>query len=196
MKSTYDYLVDKVTNSLLKENAADADEAEIYRFGIEITILKSLHFLSYLVIAACMRKVLEFIIIFGVFYAFRRNVGGFHAKTRMGCYIFSCAAIAIALAAVGKETYPIFMGILALSELIVLVFIFPIRNENRPLDEEEISCFKKRLYMLIVLFVAVFTITEEMGCFCLVQLYTIGLTLATSLAVLGKIQEGGNLNEK
>ena len=189
MKSKYDYLLDKVTDSLLRQNSISMEEAEVYRFGVEVTILKALHLLSYFTIALCMKRVPEFIIIFGIFYAFRQNVGGYHAKTRMACYLFSCTAIAISLAVAGQEMNPIFMGGLAVCELLILVLLCPVKNENRPMDEEEISYFRNRLYKLVALYIVVFAVTGLLKIHWLLWLYTIGLTLATILAVLGKMQE-------
>lgn len=188
MKHTYDDLVNMLTNHLLKKDDVCMD-ADACRFGIEITILKFLHFVSYLAIAVCMKRVIEFMIIFIVFYAFRRNTGGYHARTRMGCYIFSCMAITAAMLVAGKEINVWIMAGLALCELAVLFWISPIENENRPLDEDEISCFRKRLYLLSAAFAIVFTVTGIAGYVQLICLYTIGLSLAAALAMLGKIQE-------
>lgn len=143
-----------------------------------------------------MRRVPEFIVIFSIFCAFRRNVGGFHAKTRTGCYLFSCSVIVMALAAAGNEIDPIFLYGLTFCELMLLLFVFPVKNENRPLDEEEIVCFRKRLFILILLYMAAFVLTAWARWFRLIQLYAIGLTLAASLALLGKIQERRNQNGK
>ena len=98
MKITYDYLVEKAVNCLVKENTASPEDVDIYRFGVEVTFLKIMHLFSDFLIAVCMKKVPEFLMIFGIFCAFRRNTGGYHAKTRVGCYVFSCLAVAAALA--------------------------------------------------------------------------------------------------
>ena len=37
------------------------------------------------------------------YFAFRKNTGGFHARTRLGCYLFSCTAVAAALLLAGAE---------------------------------------------------------------------------------------------
>lgn len=196
MRLTCDSLIDKAVDCFRKENIAGTDEEEIYRFGLEITLLKILHFISYFGIAACMKKIPEFIIIFGIFCTFRRNTGGFHAKTRMGCYLFSCLMVSISLAATGGEIHLRCIYGLSLCDLVVLWFISPVKNENRPMDQEEISCFRKRLCIIIAIYAFVFLFTVKLGYFYLVFLYSIGLTLTTVLAVFGKIQEGGNPGEK
>lgn len=179
--------MDKIVEGFVKENMAGTEEAEVYRFGVEVTLLKALHLLSYFIIAFCMGRVLEFILIFGIFCAFRRNTGGYHAGTRMGCYLFSCAAVTAALALTELEVPLAYLCGLSSCELIALMFISPVKNENRPMDDGEISCFRKRLYIMAAIYVTAFFFTVRLGYFRLVWLYTIGLTLVTSLALLGKI---------
>ena len=139
VKNAYDSMADRFAKYLTEEDCICAEEADAYRFGIEVTFLKLVHIASYLLIAVCMKRVLEFIVIFGIFYAFRKNTGGFHARTRLGCYLFSCTAIAAALLLAGAElSGKITMGLTAAC-LIVLFCISPVRHENRSLEEEEIS---------------------------------------------------------
>lgn len=96
-KNIYDSMIDRITAHLTEAGCICAEEADVYRFGIEVTFLKLVHIVSYLLIALCMGHVLEFVIIFGIFYVFRKNTGEFHARTRPGCYLFSCAAVTVAL---------------------------------------------------------------------------------------------------
>ncbi len=189
MKITYDYLVEKAVNCLVKENTASPEDVEIYRFGVEVTFLKTMHLFSDFLIAVCMKKVPEFLIIFGIFCAFRRNTGGYHAKTRVGCYVFSCLAVAAALEATEAEVRLLYICMISLCEAVILILISPVENENRPLDEEEISCFKKRLYILTAIYFTALIITIKMGYFQLLWLFTIGLSLTTILTLLGKFQE-------
>lgn len=93
MKTVTEILVEKILGNLIESNSIDVADVEIYKFGIETTLLKALHYTSYFLMALYMNKVFEFTIIFTVFYIFRRNTGGYHARTRIGCYLFSCVAI-------------------------------------------------------------------------------------------------------
>lgn len=91
----YRNLIDKITYDLVTDNSIDSSDVDAYKFGLEVTILKAFHYVSYIVLALCMKKFFEFVIIFAVLYVFRRNTGGYHAQTRIGCYLFSCAVIFI-----------------------------------------------------------------------------------------------------
>lgn len=189
VKNAYDSMADRFAKYLTEEDCICAEEADAYRFGIEVTFLKLVHIASYLLIAVCMKRVLEFIVIFGIFYAFRKNTGGFHARTRLGCYLFSCTAVAAALLLAGAElSGKITMGLTAAC-LIVLFCISPVRHENRSLEEEEISFFRRRLWLLSAIYTIGVILMELTGYGRLAGLLLSGLLLVTALAVLGKLQQ-------
>ncbi len=182
-------MADRFAKYLTEEDCICAEEADAYRFGIEVTFLKLVHIASYLLIAVCMKRVLEFIVIFGIFYVFRKNTGGFHARTRLGCYLFSCTAVAAALLLAGAElSGKITMGLTAAC-LIVLFCISPVRHENRSLEEEEISFFRRRLCLLSAIYTIGVILMELTGYGRLAGLLLSGLLLVTALAVLGKLQQ-------
>ncbi|MDE5830137.1 MAG: accessory gene regulator B family protein, partial [Clostridia bacterium] len=160
----------------------------VYKFGVETTLLKALHYTSYFVIALCMNKFLEFIIIFAVFYIFRRNTGGYHAQTRIGCYLFSCAVIFLSLFATGLTFSWWVAAMISILDIVVLLILSPVRNSNRNLDMDEIACFRHRLRILSVIFAVVYIATIILGAEYFTELFTIGLTLDTVLTILGTMQ--------
>lgn len=188
MKNIYEVVVDKIIVNLIKNNSIDSADVEIYRFGIEVTILKALHYTSYLVIALCMNKLLEFAVIFGVFYIFRRNTGGFHAKTRIGCYLFSCAVIFLSLFA--TEFSFAWRGMMTVSilDLIMLLILSPAQHSNRKLEDEDVAYFRRRLKIISLIFLIVYAVTTGIREMYLIELYSIGVTMVTVLTILGKLQ--------
>lgn len=188
MKSVSEALVDRILDKLIENNSIDAADAEVYKFGVETILLKALHYTSYFVIALCMNKFLEFAIIFAVFYIFRRNTGGYHAQTRIGCYLFSCAVIFLSLFATELSFSWQGAAIISILDIIILLILSPVQNSNRNLDTEEIVYFRHRLRILSVIFFVVYigTIGLKLGYF--ITLYTIGVTMDTLLTILGKLQ--------
>lgn len=188
MNEKYKHFVDKIANKLVADHTIDATEIEAYKFGIEVTILKVIHYVSYIAIALCMRKLFELVIIFAIFYSFRRNTGGFHAKTRLGCYVFSCAVIFLSLFA--TELSFAWWGMTAVSvlDLIVLLILSPVQHINRKLDAEDIACFRRRLKIISLTFLIIYAVTSGLGGLYLVKLYTIGATMVTLLTVMGKLE--------
>jgi len=152
-----------VSNEIINEK-----EADLYKFGTECLVLKLIHCISYLCIAACFQMVPELIVIGCVLIPLRRNAGGYHAKTKTGCYIFSCCYIAVILfLSKAQINQVLWWGALALSDAVIFIKS-PADNENKRLDEEELVHYRKKARL--ILFIA------NAGCLVLyaVHFYYIG----------------------
>lgn len=188
MDEKYRNLIDKITYGLVADNSIASKDLEAYKFGLEVTILKAFHYVSYIAIALCMKKFLEFVIIFAVLYAFRRNTGGYHAQTRIGCYLFSCTVIFLSLFATGISFSWWGAAIISILDIIILLILSPVQNSNRNLDTEDIEYFRHRLRILSVIFFVVYIATIGLKAEYFITLYTIGLTMVTFLTILGKLK--------
>lgn len=188
MKTLYEQLVDKITYSLIENKQISAEDEDAYRFGTEVTLLKNIHFISYLIIAALMEKAFEFLVVFVIFYSFRRNTGGLHCRTRLGCYLFSCTVVFLSLFATELSFGWWDMTVVSIFDLIVLLILSPAQHINRQLDAEDIACFRRRLKKLSLVFLITYAIISGLGGVYLVKLYTIGLTMDTLLTIMGKLQ--------
>lgn len=136
---------------LISNEIITAKEADLYKFGIECLALKLIHCISYLCIAACFKMVPELIVIGCILIPLRRNAGGYHAKTKMGCYIFSCFYIAIILFVSKAEIDQVlWWGAFALSDAVIF-FKSPVDNENKRLDGEEVIHYRRKARYILIL---------------------------------------------
>lgn len=188
MSEKYKCFVDKIANKLVADHTIDAAEIEAYKFGIEVTILKIIHYVSYIAIALCMRKFLEAVVIFAVLYTFRRNTGGFHAKTRLGCYAFSCAVIFLSLLSTHLSIDWRVLTAVSILDLVVLLILSPVQHSNRRMDVDDIGYFRRRLMYVSTLYAVLYIVTTGLGAEYCIALYTIGLTFNILLTIMGKLQ--------
>lgn len=188
MGEKYRYLIEKITYGLVADSTINSADVEAYKFGLEITILKAFHYVSYIAIALCMNKLLEFAVIFVVLYIFRRNTGGYHAQTRIGCYLFSCVVIFLSLFTTEISFSWQSAAIISFLDIFILLILSPVKNSNRNLDTEDMEYFKHRLKILSVIFFVVYIATIGLRAGYFISLYTIGLTMDTLLTILGKLQ--------
>ncbi len=139
------------TKRLIFYHIISEEDAEVYKFGMECLILKIIHCISYLCIAVSLQRVPELILIGSVLIPLRRNAGGYHAKTKTGCYLFSCCYIFIILL-LSHFTINQFLlwGLLALSDAIIYV-LSPADNENKRLDEKEKEFYRKKAREILIL---------------------------------------------
>ena len=189
-------MTDRVLNQLIKLNIIDSEDEEIYRFGLEGISLKLIHYLSYLLIAVLLHEGMRFLIFFSAFLLLRKNAGGYHAKTKGGCYVSSCITvlcmtICIKEAVGWRNLIPV-TGILTVLADIVIFALAPLGNRNRILEQEEIIAFRRRSYAFLIL--------ENVFAILLVMIgikeYAFPVVLAiiceVVLLLLEKMREGSN----
>lgn len=176
-------------------NIITEEESEIYAFGIECLVLKLIHCLSYFGIAVCLRMVPELIVIGGVLIPLRRSAGGYHAKTKAGCYMFSCFYIFVLLllskAAINQFVW---WGVLFLADGI-LFFMSPLDNNNKKLDIKEIVYYRKKTRYLLIMSNIICILLTSFHFYWIENLLRLGICAAAFLLLL-HICVGAYLNKK
>lgn len=86
-------IVGYISRSMVKDGIILESEQDIYDFGIECLLLKLIHYISYITIAVMMQQVFDLFVMACAFYPIRVNAGGYHARTRIGCYFVSCLTV-------------------------------------------------------------------------------------------------------
>lgn len=85
----------------------------------------------------------------------RKSAGGYHAKTRLTCYLCSCLTVfgvIMCTKILLKYNYVImiWLGMTLIAEFIIYM-LAPLGNSNRRLDEEEIRYFKRRTGKIMII---------------------------------------------
>ncbi len=141
-----------LTNRLIQNNIIKQEDFEIYRFGIENLIMKACHILSYVILGIIFQQLPELLVFLIAFIPLRESSGGYHAKTPLKCYILSCGTIISLMCLLRFIPVKIMaFGIVpALVSSLILFFIVPVEAENKPLDETEITYYKRKASFIIM----------------------------------------------
>lgn len=148
----------RLINLMVENHIILADQKEIYQYGLECLALKFIHYTTYILIAIYFHKLTELIMIYFIFGLIRKNAGGFHANTRLGCYFFSCIMLILFL----------LINNIYLNQFILLLTMFicnvvilkyaPVNNGNMKLDESEVKFFKVECRKILFLWDLIFLI--------------------------------------
>lgn len=166
------------------EIISESDE-DIYRFGLECFLLKIIHYLSYLFISIMLHMAIPMLVSATILMPLRKRTGGYHAKTRFGCYLFSCS-IVLLLCILNKTIFPtVWFWLVFVMVNVVIGYFSPIENCNRKLSETEQSEFKGQALLLLgVADIAIF-VTVAMG-YEASQWLLNGLLITAALILLGR----------
>lgn len=185
-------LVDTITRYCIDEELIKSEEAPWFRYVLAKKISTILVGIPFLILAFAISNFLSAISFFATYFFVRKYIGGFHAKTVLGCLSFSLLMELVFLGVLPYLiTTPVLLGILGISVLAILT-LAPYNHPNLHLTHEEKKACRKRGCKRIcaasfIGAVACLTGYREIANGC-----TIGIAMATSLLCLGYIHDWRN----
>ncbi len=185
----------KLADVMYESGLITQDDIEIYRFGIETALFKLIHYITLLLVGLFFGMVLQVIIFTMSFSIIREYAGGYHAKTRFRCYCISVFMITSVLL-ISKLCSTQIMFWISIStcipSFIIIFFLAPVENINKPLDNLEIEHYKKltRIILLVEEMISLFFLFVNIQLFTIVN---ISLIYVSILLLFGKIQNNKKL---
>ncbi len=180
-------MIDKFIKSCILQSAIDEDEVEVIFYGMKIIGTSILTSLVIILIGIIMRQPMSAIIYLSVLILLRRNMGGYHSKTYLGClFVTSLNFIIIALLEKWLDRN--------LKEIIGIIFIIystiriyiakPMVHKNRIVNEDIIdkSTIKKDKWLSIILALA--TICHALTVLGLVNEINYFFAISSSLMIV------------
>lgn len=175
-----DKISDKIAAGLVASGTINAEDREIYKFGLKYIANIFLNAATTLIIGFIFGMVWQSVLFMVSYIPLRSYAGGYHARTPLRCYIFSVIFTACVLLGIKYIPYD---SILLLTMTFVsgaMIFVFaPVGDENKPLDATETMVFKKRARIVL---------SAEIGLICLflfLNLAFIAVCLVVSVSFAG-----------
>lgn len=170
-----DNIVAKATDFLITQNAIKREDAAIYRYGMEMMLLSLAEVASILLLAMVVGNFSATFLYFMAFMLLRLFAGGYHATTRLRCYLLSLGAygaFSLCLLVAPISFYGTLSLAMAVLSTVVVFAYAPIVHHNRKTNKatvhhcknisRKIACTELLLIILGCLFypgVAIFAFT-------------------------------------
>jgi accessory gene regulator B len=180
-------------SKLLKGGFAKSEEAEIVRFGLELAIMRTLISAAALIVAIALDSAPAVIAFMAVYQPLRSCCGGYHAKTRLACFISSILILLAVIAATKllTDTVCLISSLcFTISGLNVIFFFAPVDTPTKPFDNTERIVFRKR--SLIAAFFAILSA----DLFMLLGLDTLLLSVSMAVFFTGLLLVIGRTSNK
>lgn len=159
-----------LTNFLINYGIISEDEKDEYQYGIEVLLLKCLHLLTILIISITLGFVLESIVFLSVYNNVRGIIGGYHAKTRIVCLIYTILIVLVLYLILLFARFSTYMILVLIFELIVSITIF-VLNKNMKYKN------KLKLSLMILLILSCLFYLFSYYTFVLATTYALFLSL-------------------
>ncbi len=157
-------LSQKIGDDLVRSNVIEAEDAEIYIYGINQILVSVLNVSSALIIGLLFGTLFEIAVFMAAYVPLRSFAGGFHAKTPLRCYIFSIImliAVSIGFRYLSIAAW-VYYAVFTVAFVIVLV-LSPVEDKNKPLDDLEYKVYKKRAIIIAAIELVVSIVLKLIG---------------------------------
>lgn len=147
-----EHLAGMITTWLIRQEAIEANERELYEYASHSFYLAIAPFLYAFIIGGMLGELRVGFILVIPFAVIRKYSGGFHAKREWTCLISSCLLLCgCILIAARLQNSKAFGGVVLLG-VIGLAIFSPIDSENRRLQTDEKKLRKRDTIVLALLF--------------------------------------------
>lgn len=142
-----------VTAFLIRERSISEENAEIYQYGVEITLSSIFNIVLIMLVSIFAKSILSGMIFLILFIILRQFSGGYHATTYFRCntiflltYIFVLLMSRYVVISFWANCIFVLLGI------IVLLLFAPVPNVHKPLTRDACKKHKRNAIIIYVLF--------------------------------------------
>ncbi|MGL4605927.1 MAG: accessory gene regulator ArgB-like protein [Eubacteriaceae bacterium] len=143
----FNWVVSRVIYQLSANNIIEEEDRSIYQYGLESLLTKALHTLTMILVGWFLGLLTETIAFILAYSFVRIYAGGYHAKSKIVCYLWSWGTVLGVLSVLLFYPENSFMAlslVLLLLGFISIYTLAPVENPNKPLDQMEIVVYGKK----------------------------------------------------
>lgn len=141
----------RLTDQFVRDKIILPENAEVVRYGLETLAGNMLAFLITFIVGFCYGSLLSGIALWVLIFPLRKYAGGYHAKTRRGCFFISMGMLLLAFTLLYQPAYPpavhFILGVISGSYIFMNA---PVDHENKVLDMTERCVYRKRTRIVLI----------------------------------------------
>lgn len=172
-------LSSKATLALIEHSIINAEDKEVYEFGVFQTIVLTINIISTIIIAISMKMEIECLIFSICYISLRTYAGGYHCNSLTNCYL-SSNLLTISVLTLLKKTYnlTIVIGIVLIVAILIIYYLAPIESTNNALTDQDQKNYRCKVLKIMTLQLLVLSICA------LSRIYTIPLIIAYAIIAI------------
>lgn len=139
-------ILTNIADTLYNQGIIRKEDIDKCRYGLDIFMSSVLEIVSILIISAIVGNFLSTILFFAAFIPLRIYSGGYHADTKIKCYIVSlCTYIIFStiMYVLGKNAYAVVNGLTGIFSLLLVLLVAPIIHKNKSVNEVERKYYRQ-----------------------------------------------------
>lgn len=137
---------------LITEECISYEEKEIIEYGIRQLVTIPLSIAVVIILGSLLGVFWQSIIFLFTFIPLRMYAGGYHADSQSRCFVLSAIIVIISFCSLKYVVWPVSGSLLlGLSSFIIIMFMAPVENDNKKLDELERMVYGIRTKVILVI---------------------------------------------
>ncbi|GFI24119.1 accessory gene regulator protein B [Lachnospiraceae bacterium] len=170
-----------IADWLISCNVVEQTDKELYNYAV-YSILLSLSPLALAIgFGICMGCVRQSVTIILPFVIIRKFSGGYHTKHAWSCLIWSCLLLLLCIIMSFYIKCGLTIALITVGSAVSLICFSPIDNENRVLNQEEHSRYKRITAVLVITLLFMDTLLFVFQLYTYSICISIGIMLSASL---------------
>lgn len=173
-------LNEKWAHQLAMHNMIPAEDEALYSYGFRQGAVLLLNIATMLCIGWRMDMVKESMTFMLTYLPLRRMAGGYHARTQLRCYLLGIVLTISVLLAVKWLPWKLpLCSVLLLVSSGIIIWLAPVEDQNKPLDEVEKLKYGYRVRQLLTIWGVAYV------CLVILGIQNLAKTLIVSLIIVG-----------
>lgn len=151
------YLANVIADFFVDNNIINSKEWEVYVYGSEALLSAFLNTIIVLLSGLVTHEINNAFIFYFVFLLMRKYCGRYHAKTHLRCNLvltLNILTILMLIKNISTISVSFYVSAIVISNILV-IWLAPIENENKPLENFEIKKYKKIAIILCSIFTVI-----------------------------------------
>ncbi len=174
-------MIQKISSAIVKRfellGIVNNKNRDIYLFGLQQFLMLLINLISMILIGILFRQTIQCLFYMALFIPLRSYAGGYHASSSCRCYVYSMLCIVAAMLVFKMDLLNITLSsFIAVVCGIIIYFLVPVEDNNKPLDDAEITHyrFRSRVVLIIegLLLITFTTLKWETGVVCVSLAFT------------------------
>lgn len=181
-----DRLVEKFADNLIVNNTIEAEDRELYTYGLKQGLILILNIATIFVVGLIFSVFWESVFFLVVYSPLRTFAGGAHARTQTRCYIFSILLIVVVLMLINFIAWTsILILCVALCAGAIIFALAPVEDLNKPLDEIEVEVYRKKTRILLLIEICVLIVFVALNQMVIATCIAVSLLALSVMLIIG-----------
>lgn len=148
----FNHISFRIVDLLIGEKIIQTEDAEVYCYGVQTIFSYLVSFVTIIAIGLVTGQLLGLLLFQFVFIALRSYAGGYHASSKLKCWILSVTLNVLVIYLL--RYLPLWFApgcsfFLLLAGTAIVICTVPVINRNKPLDSVEVLMYRHRARLLV-----------------------------------------------